>query len=132
MQTKYKVFIEIHVIQNFSELMSRVKITEASMADMGSKEVTQDKFKRWNSKPLFPKRKREVDIVETSNKNREPPLPLIPLEKAKLGALVRAWIEDGELKLRPMKRQPTLEEKKKNPDSVYSIEIQATPLLIAI
>ena len=48
--------------------------------------------------------------MEPVNKNREPP-PKIPLEKAKIEALVRAWIEDEEIKLRLIGRQPTLEEK---------------------
>ena len=34
------------------------------------------------------------------------------MEKAKIEALVRAWIEDGEIRLRPIGRQPTLEEKR--------------------
>ena len=64
MQTKYRVFIENHMIQNFFELMSRRKNTEASMVDMSSKEVSQGKFKRWNNRPLFPKRQKEVNVVE--------------------------------------------------------------------
>ena len=78
---------------------------------MGNKEVMQDRFKRWNNnRPPFPKRKKEVDVVET-NKKREVPPP-IPLEKNKVEALVNAWIEDGEIVLRPLERQPTLEERR--------------------
>ena len=83
--------------------MTRVKNTEASVVDMSSKEVT--------NKPPFPKRKREVDVVETNSRKREVPPP-IPLEKNQLEALVRAWIEDGELILKPLERQPTLEERR--------------------
>ena len=49
-------------------------------------------------------------MVET-NRKREVPLP-IPLEKNKVEALVKAWIEDGEIVLRPLERQPTLEERR--------------------
>ena len=67
-----------------------MKNIEASMTDMGSKEVMQDRFKRWNNnKPLFPKRKKEVDVVEIDSKKREV-LPPISLEKNKLEALIRA------------------------------------------
>ena len=34
------------------------------------------------------------------------------MEKNKLEALVKAWIEDGELVLRPLEKQPTLEERR--------------------
>ena len=68
---------------------------------MSCKEVIQDRFKKWSSKPPFPKRKREFNVMETLNRNREPP-PTIPLGKAKIEALVRALIEDGEIKLRPI------------------------------
>ena len=65
MQTKYRVFIENHVIQNFAELIIRVKSTEASVADMGSREVVQNKFQKWNNnRPPFPKRKRVINVVE--------------------------------------------------------------------
>ena len=49
----------------------------------------------WNQTP----RKREA-------------LPPIPLEKSRLEALVKAWIEDGEVVLRPIERHPTLEEQR--------------------
>ena len=48
--------------------MSRVKNTEALVADMSSKEVIQDIFKKWSGKPPFPKRKREVNVVKEINK----------------------------------------------------------------
>ena len=112
MQTKYRMFIENHVIQNFAELMIRVKNTEASVADMGSREVVQNRFQRWNNnRQPFPKRQREINVVETNTKKREAPPP-IPLEKNRLEALVKAWIEDGEVVLRPIERQPTLEEQR--------------------
>ena len=72
--------------------MSRVKNIEASVADMSSKKVT--------NKPPFPKRKWEVDAVETNSRKREVPPPM-PLEKNQL-TFVRAWIKDGELILKPL------------------------------
>ena len=61
-------FINNHVIQNFSKLMSRVKTNEASVVDMSNKEGVQDRFKRWNNRSPFLKRKRKVNVVEPSNK----------------------------------------------------------------
>ena len=49
--------------------------------------------------------------METNPRKREAPPP-IPLEKNRLEALVKAWIEDGEVVLRPIERQPTLEEQR--------------------
>ena len=49
--------------------------------------------------------------MEANPKKREAPLP-IPLEKNRLEALVKAWIEDKEIVLRPIERQPTLEEQR--------------------
>ena len=52
-----------------------------------------------------------MNAVEQGNKTREIPAR-IPLEKYQIDALVKAWIEDGGLKLRSIERQPTPEEKK--------------------
>ena len=66
-QIKYRVFIENHVIQNFAKLIIRVKKTEASVADMGRREVEQNKFQRWNNnRSPFPKRKRKINVVESN------------------------------------------------------------------
>ena len=51
------------------------------------------------------------NLVEQRSKTREIPAKT-PLEKYQIDALVKVWIEDGEIKLRPIERKPTLEEKR--------------------
>lgn len=49
--------------------------------------------------------------MEQGNRNRDVP-PKIPLEKFKVDALVKAWIEYREILLKPVWKQPTHEDKK--------------------
>lgn len=74
-------------------------------------EVNEEEFhggdRKWGNGPSFLKRKREVNAVEQGNKTRE-----IPFEKCQIDVLVKAWIEDGQLKLGPIERQSVSEEKK--------------------
>ena len=110
LQSKYRLHIENHVILDFSELMIRVKNTEASLSEADKKEFHGGDSK-WDNRPPFLKRKMEVNAVEQGNKTREIPAR-IPLEKYQIDPLVKAWIDDGGLKLRFIERQPTLEEKR--------------------
>ena len=101
--------IEKHVIPVFSRLMIRMKNTDSlSEAD---KEEFHGRFRKWGNRPLFLKRKRKVSIVEQRNKTREVHAK-IPIEKYQVDALVKVWIEYGGIKLRPIARQLTPEEKR--------------------
>ena len=119
LQSKYQLHIENHSIPDFSELMIRVKNTEASLNET-DKEEPHGGIKRWNNKPPFLKRKREINVVEQSSRdrrnvqnNRDREIPArIPLERYQIEALIKAWIEDGQLRPKPMQKQPTLEEKR--------------------
>ena len=70
--------------------------------------------------------------MEPSNKERKNfQIPLeIPLEKKKILALVKTWIEDGELQCSLVVRMPTLEETE-NPKFCIFHRKWAMPLLTA-
>ena len=110
LRSKYRLHIENHVILDFSKLMIWVKNTEASLSE-ADKEEFHGGARKWGNKPPFLKRKRDVNVVEQENKTREIPTS-IPLENYQIDVLVKAWIEDGQLKLGPIERQSVSEEKK--------------------
>ena len=58
---------------------------------------------------LLSKTKRNVNVVKQDNRN----ISLkIPLGKAKLNALVKAWISDGEVNVRLVEKPPTPQDKR--------------------
>lgn len=85
--------------------MTKVKNTKVSIAKINRKAESQEKSKKWNNKPPFLKSKTKVSMAQGGNRNRET-LPEIPLKKFKVDALDRARIEDGIIKVRPIKKQP--------------------------
>ena len=110
LQPKYKLHIKNCIILDFFELMIRVKNIEALLSE-SNKEEFRAGFRKWGNRPPFLERKREVSIVEQGSKTRKIPVK-IPLKKNLIYSLVKAWIEDEGIKLRPIERQSTLKEKR--------------------
>lgn len=112
MEANYKMHIVNHTIPNFAELIDKVKKTEATVIEIHKVEVSKKTNRELRHVSSFPKRKREVSLVELSNKERKnSQIPLeIPLEKDRIIALAKIWIEDGELRCPPIIRMPTQEE----------------------
>ena len=111
LQSKYRLHIENHITPNFFELMIQVKNTEASVSE-ADREEFYGGARKWGNKPPFLEKKRkkekiEVNVVEQRSRDREIRTK-IPLERYQ----INAWIEDGQLKLKPIERQPTPEEKR--------------------
>ena len=128
LQSKYKLYRN-HVIPDFSELMIRVKNTSASLSE-ADKEEFHGGVRKWGNRPPFLKRKREVNVVEQGSKTREMSTR-IPLERYQINALVKVWIEDGGIKLKPIEKQPTPEENKNPRYCLYDRRVShSTPRLL--
>ncbi|PON49129.1 hypothetical protein PanWU01x14_232150 [Parasponia andersonii] len=114
MDPECKIYVMGHVITNFADLMQTAKDIEETMAEVRKKDRVKSNSSApnnaWN-KSFLNKRKRKVSVVERPSINQQIPLE-IPLDKKKLETLVKAWIEDGQLKECPVDKLPTQEEKR--------------------
>ena len=76
---------------------------------MSDKEESHNRPRRWNNRSPPFKTKRNLNVVKQDNRN----ISLkIPLGKAKLNALVKAWISDGEVNVRLVEKPPTPQDKR--------------------
>ena len=108
MQVNYKMHIVNHTIPNFSEVMDKAKNAEAIVSEIHKAEVLEKPTKKHKISPLFSRENEKLLWWKKENFFQIP--PKISLEKNKILALVKAWIEDGKLRCLPVVRISTQEE----------------------